>query len=286
MKKNVLPILSVCLILLAGCGEDEESLSFEEQLAIDVEIIDNYLAENGITTEVDESGIRYIIEEEGNDIFASIGDDVAVKFSSYFLDGTLISLDTIGFTINLSSPLISSWQIMIPAIGEQGKIILYTPSGYAVGNRSVGSVPANTNIIYEIELLGVIENSEEQLQIDTLIIDEYLNEEGIQYEIDSTGIRYETLEEGTGLQPELTDRVVVKYEGFFLSGQIFDSNEVGAQFNLNVLIEAWKIMLPQMKEGGKIRIYAPSQYCYGSSRNGSIPPNTILAFEIELVSVN
>lgn len=44
-------------------------------------------------------------------------------------------------------------------------------------------------------------------------------------------------------------------------------------------------MVPTMKVGGKIVIYAPSQYCYGTGGAGSISPNSNLIFEIELISI-
>ncbi|WP_424961124.1 FKBP-type peptidyl-prolyl cis-trans isomerase [Ekhidna sp.] len=286
MKKLILLLSIFSISLLFSCGSDDgDSVSFEEQLARDIEIIDQYLADNNINATVHESGIRYTLNNAGNSMLPSIGDDIAVKYAGYYFDGTLLGSDTIGLTFTLDTGIIVAWLEMLSEIGEGGEITFYAPSGYCFGAQGNGVVPPNTNLIYNVELLGVIDSEEEQLDIDTLIIDEYLQESGIDYEVDLSGIRYQILAEGTGASPTVNDNVFVKYEGAFLNGNVFDSNSTGVQFGLQNLIEAWKIMIPTMKEGGKIKIFAPSEYCYGPAGNQAIPPNTILTFEIELIEV-
>lgn len=286
MKKLTLLLAIFSFSLLISCGSDDgASVSFEEQLAIDIENIDQYLTDNNIDADVHESGIRYILNSSGNNILPSFGDDIAVKYSGYYLDETLLGRDTIGFTFTLDNGIIAAWVEMLSEVGEGGKITFYAPSGYCFGTQGNGVVPPNTNLYYIVELLAVIDNQEEQLDIDTLIIDEYLQESGIDYEVDLSGIRYQILEEGTGVSPTVNDNVFVKYEGAFLNGNVFDSNSTGVQFGLQNLIDAWKIMIPTMKEGEKIKIFAPSEYCYGPTGNQAIPPNTILTFEIELIEV-
>ncbi len=273
-------------LVLTSCSKDEEGKSFEEQLAIDVAVIEDYLTENNINAEVHSSGIRYVVNQEGSGDAASVGDDIAIKFEAYLLDGTLLGSDTIGFTINLGNQLVEAWRLMIPEMNVEGKITFYTPSGYAFGATGSSVIPPNSVLVYEIELLAVIEDAIEQLVVDQNIIDEYLDEEGIDAEVDASGIRFQVLTEGTGASPSTSNEVSVVYAGTFLNGAIFDSGS--AELPLADFIQAWRIMVPQMKEGGKLKIYAPSQYCYGpqgSTRVGGIPPNTILVFEISLIEV-
>lgn len=132
----------------------------------------------------------------------------------------------------------------------------------------------------------VVLSAEDQLAIDIEKIDAFLANEEITAEIHESGIRYVTTLEGTGDQPTLADGVTAKYEGRFLNGNVFDASTTGATFPLNGVIAAWQITLPLMREGGKITIYAPSGYCYGSTGTGGIPPNENLIFDIELLSVN
>lgn len=128
---------------------------------------------------------------------------------------------------------------------------------------------------------------DEQLAIDLNQIDTYLAENAIEANVHSpSAIRYTIIREGDGKQPDFQDSITVKYKGNLLSGAQFDSNTDGITFYLdNRLIPAWQIMLPTMQEGEKMVMYAPSVYCYGRSQVGSIPPNSSLIFEIELIGI-
>ncbi len=104
------------------------------------------------------------------------------------------------------------------------------------------------------------------------------------------GLQYEVIKEGTGRQPLSTDKVTTHYHGTLIDGTVFDSSvDRGepATFPVNGVIQAWQIMLPMMKEGGKVRIFTPSELAYGAQgAGGQIGPNAVLIFEIELIKVN
>ncbi len=135
----------------------------------------------------------------------------------------------------------------------------------------------------------IIVSPQQQLIIDTEIIDNYLTDNGIAAETDASGLRYVVNEPGDedGLVPSSSSTVTVKYEGRLLSNQqVFDSNSDGLTFQLSRLILGWQIGIPLIQEGGNITLYIPSGLAYGPSGIGSIPGNAVLIFDIELVSVN
>ncbi|MEX0968707.1 MAG: FKBP-type peptidyl-prolyl cis-trans isomerase [Bacteroidia bacterium] len=105
----------------------------------------------------------------------------------------------------------------------------------------------------------------------------------------SSGLQYEVLKEGTGAQPGATDQVTVHYEGRLLSGKKFDSSYDRGQpatFGLNQVIPGWTEGVQLMKEGSKYRFYIPPGLAYGSRGAGeSIPPNSTLIFDVELIKV-
>jgi FKBP-type peptidyl-prolyl cis-trans isomerase len=113
-----------------------------------------------------------------------------------------------------------------------------------------------------------------------------------QQSIDTTGskegIYYTLLEKGTGAQVEVSDTVQVFYKGYFLaSGEIFDqTGATPASFPLRRLIKGWQIGVPLGNVGSKVRIIIPSGLAYGiRNRSAKIAPNSILVFEIQVVSV-
>jgi FKBP-type peptidyl-prolyl cis-trans isomerase FkpA len=74
----------------------------------------------------------------------------------------------------------------------------------------------------------------------------------------------------------------VKYTGRLTNGSVFDSS-TGATFALANLITGWQQGIPYIGKGGKITLYLPPSLGYGSQASGSIPANSILIFEIELI---
>ena len=284
MRKIELLFLAFAMLLFVSCGEDSDGDAFEEQLAFDILLIDDYLNENNIEAIEDASGIRYVVDEEGTGDSPSSGDVIAAKFELFLFDGEKVEEDTIGITTTLDGNIVRAWEIMVPQMAEGEVMTIYTPSGYGFGTSGTPTVPPNTNLIYRIELLAKIDDANDQFEVDLSIIDEFLLENQINYEVDDSGIRFTTITEGVGEQPSGMDAVTVIYEGTLLNGTVFDESQDAVELDLFSLIEAWQIMLPTMSAGGRIQMYCPSRYGYGTSGSGIIAPNTILVFDIELLS--
>lgn len=103
-----------------------------------------------------------------------------------------------------------------------------------------------------------------------------------------SGLQYEVLVQGTGRQPLVSDSVRVHYQGALTNGTVFDSSYDRGEpeeFPLQGVIPGFSEGILLMKEGGKNRLYIPSDMAYGSRGIGSIPPNSTLVFEIELLEI-
>lgn len=102
-----------------------------------------------------------------------------------------------------------------------------------------------------------------------------------------SGLQYKVLTEGEGQSPQLTSRVKVKYRGTLLDGTVFDqSGDETVEFGVNEVIPGWTEALQLMKPGGKWRLFIPPDLAYGQrGSGGSIGPNSLLIFDVELVSV-
>lgn len=104
------------------------------------------------------------------------------------------------------------------------------------------------------------------------------------------GIQYIVLNNGKGTtKPALEDTVECHYVGTLTDGKEFDNSVKRGQparFPLNGVIRGWQIVVGQMKEGDKWKVFIPSELGYGASgAGGSIPPNAVLVFEIELIKI-
>lgn len=105
-----------------------------------------------------------------------------------------------------------------------------------------------------------------------------------------SGIQYEVLKEGNGKQISSSSKesITIHYHGTLTNGSVFDSSlEKGKSITLKLtgVIKGWQEVIPLMEEGEKIRAYIPPYLGYGNQQRGTIPPNSILIFEIELIKV-
>ena len=105
----------------------------------------------------------------------------------------------------------------------------------------------------------------------------------------ASGLQYTVQQEGTGKQPKAESIVKVHYTGKLVDGKVFDSSvERGepVEFQLNQVIPGWTEGLQLMKEGGKATFYIPAALGYGENGvPGTIPPNSTLIFDVELLEV-
>ena len=104
----------------------------------------------------------------------------------------------------------------------------------------------------------------------------------------ASGLQYEVLTAGEGAQPSGEDTVRTHYHGTLIDGSVFDSSyERGqpAEFPVGGVIAGWTEALQLMNCGSKWRLYVPSELAYGEQGVGSIPPHSVLVFDIELLEV-
>lgn len=104
-------------------------------------------------------------------------------------------------------------------------------------------------------------------------------------------LEFKDVVEGTGAEVTATSTITAHYTGALVAtGVIFQSSkDSGQPFTspLSNLIEGWKQGIPGMKAGGVRRLTIPAELAYGSAGSGnSIPPDSDLVFDIELISVN
>ncbi|MBQ0757922.1 MAG: FKBP-type peptidyl-prolyl cis-trans isomerase [Amphritea sp.] len=160
-------VLATIVAISSGCGESEEEKRFHQEL-IDKALNDDtkregdrFLAENakreGIV--VTESGLQYEILQAAVGESPRIQDDVRVNYSSWKVDGEPFesSASQEEKPIFPIRGVIKGWREVLPKMSPGSKWKVYLPSELAYGARSPAeSVPANSALIFEIELLEIL----------------------------------------------------------------------------------------------------------------------------------
>jgi FKBP-type peptidyl-prolyl cis-trans isomerase len=125
-----------------------------------------------------------------------------------------------------------------------------------------------------------------------VIGEEYLAKNGKRKEVTTTesGLQYEVVTMGTGPKPSAESQVRVHYAGTLIDGTEFDSSYKRGEpavFGVGQVIRGWVEGLQLMPVGSKWKLHIPSDLAYGPSGGpgGSIPPNSVLIFEVELLEI-
>jgi FKBP-type peptidyl-prolyl cis-trans isomerase len=154
----------LALFFAASCQDRVRVVTYEEQLAIDSNIIEEYLRTNNLTATRTPTGLYYILLQAGNGEKAVLGKNARVHYIGKFLDGYKFdsSYDTgrpltfqVGATNVQGSP-IKAWHeaVQLMRTGDRLKIIV--PSGLGYGRfGSYGSIPPNAILIFDMDLLDV-----------------------------------------------------------------------------------------------------------------------------------
>lgn len=111
----------------------------------------------------------------------------------------------------------------------------------------------------------------------------YITANGITATKHPSGMYYQVITPGSGATPTVNSTVSVNYTGKFTNNSVFDSGSTS--FPLGGVIEGWQIGLTLIQKGGKIKLIIPPNLAYGCEDYRSIPGNSVLVFDVELLDV-
>ena len=116
------------------------------------------VAKMGPNTKKTASGLQIEDLTVGSGSEAKDGKKVAVHYTGWLTDGTKFdsSLDRgEPFEITLPGQVIKGWNEGIPGMKVGGKRKLLIPPSLGYGDSEMGPIPANSTLVFEIELLQV-----------------------------------------------------------------------------------------------------------------------------------
>ena len=270
--KYIITVMSILLVVSCGKNDNEQVSNKTE---VKEEIMNLKVGEE-ITTE---SGLKYEVIKLGDGEKPNESDKVEVHYHGTLLDGTVFdsSVDRgekIKFGLN---QVIKGWTegLQLMPIGSKFKFTI--PPELAYGSRATGSIPANSTLIFEVELFN----------IEKAFVDTDFSLPGKE-ETTESGLRMIIHKKGSGDVAKAGQTVVVHYTGLLETGKKFDSShDRGQPFSFKLgqgrVIKGWEEALALMKPGEKRTLIIPPELGYGERQAGPIPPNSILIFEVELV---
>lgn len=150
---------------LAFGSEDFSGIPGGSVLIFEVELVDyddenkeeilKYISDNNLNATASDSGLYYVIEEEGTGEQPNENSNVTVVYKGYFTDGTVFDESDInGVTFNLSQ-VIPGWTEGLQYFKEGGSGKLLIPSSLGYGRYDDRGIPGGSVLIFDIELKSV-----------------------------------------------------------------------------------------------------------------------------------
>jgi FKBP-type peptidyl-prolyl cis-trans isomerase FkpA len=149
----ILGLLAVVAVVFFACGKDAVIPTLEEEKVK----IKTYLTDKKLTAKSLSSGVCYVEEKTGTGTsMPTLASTVTVNYKGYLLDGTVFDQTPADGSKPIAFPLsnlIRGWQEGIPTMKKGGKTKLFIPSSLGYGATASGKIPANSILVFEIELV-------------------------------------------------------------------------------------------------------------------------------------
>lgn len=173
--------------------------------------------------------------------------------------------------------VIKGWDEGVAYLHKGDKAVLTIPPALGYGDREVGKIPANSILIFSIELVDITETPKpfETAGKDTVKLPD--------------GLKYIIVSKGKGAKVDSGMNVTLHYTGYLEGGKIFDSSvergePITAPVGEGKMIKGWDEGFMQLHVGDKARLFVPYQLGLGEQGRGPIPAKANLTFDIEIIS--
>lgn len=119
----------------------------------EVRALQQYIKTSGVAATADSRGFYYAIQSAGTGSKPTVCSNVTVNYTGRLTNGRVFdSGKGVSFDLN---QLITGWQEGIPLVAPGGTITLYLPPSLAYGDQEQNGIPANSILIFTIDLLQI-----------------------------------------------------------------------------------------------------------------------------------
>lgn len=225
----------------------------------------------GQCTQKTASGLGYSILKAGAGAVPSAADKVSIKYKGTLAaDGTTFDAsDRAEFGV---SEVIPGFSEGLKLVKVGGSIRLCIPAALGYGARGAGAIPANADLVFDVELLeikappGPLAVADRQCTTKS-----------------ASGLGHTVVKAGAGAMPGDADIALINYKGYIAStGAPFD--DAGpVPVPVGQVIPGFAEGLKLMQRGGSYKLCIPPTLGYGDKVVGPIPANSTLVFLIDLI---
>ena len=265
--------------------------------------LEDYIAANNISVTPEPSGAYIIPLEKGKGRCPVKGEKVELDFSATLLDGqsvgsTFDSPEKFSFVLGEGNT-IQGWEEVVPKMHLGERVMAIIPFDLAYGERAVGSIPAYSNLVYDIKLLKITTaaelKAENEKAMQALKADsekaffDYLKTNNIT-DYTASGLFFNKSVTTEGAQPQEGQIARIKFAASYLDGTpLGDSEQLGDHYDVVIgegkVLKGLEEAVAMMRVGEKARFVLPYTLAYGTNAFGSIPAYSNLVFDVELLDV-
>jgi peptidylprolyl isomerase len=230
------------------------------------------------------SGLEYTITSKGNGKKPQIGDKIKVHYTGKLLNDTVFDSSVkrgqpFEFKLGVGQ-VIKGWDEAFLLLQVGDKATLKIPADIAYGAQAMGSIPANSTLIFDVELLDVTEGVK---PYDVKGKDTLTTPSGLKYIIVKQNKDGEKVETGK--------KVTLNYSAFFRDGKMFDSSierakPLSAKVGQGQLFPGLDEGIQLLHKGEKAKLIIPYQLAFGEAGHPpTIPAKSDLIFDVEITEL-
>ncbi len=146
---------ALLLTLFISCDDNDSTNENVDFIAKNEQDITAYVQEKNLNANRSNSGLYYVIDEEGTGVQPTSTSNVTVAYKGYFLNGSVFDQsNSNGISFGLQQ-VIKGWTEGIPYFKEGGSGILLVPAHLGYGNRDYNGIPGGSVLVFDIKLISV-----------------------------------------------------------------------------------------------------------------------------------